>query len=121
PAGRPLPQDRGEASADALRARFRSAAASPPENPASASVRASMPSMARPGIQAWWISSSVPQTARIPPMKRAAASGERGGSGQPIAKKSRYPSTPYRIAWTNLSKSGIHDTAGTDGGDGQDV
>ena len=61
-------------------------AAAAPRNPPTVSTSASAPSMARPGIQAWWISSSVPQTARAPAIVSARSSENRGGPGQATAK-----------------------------------
>jgi hypothetical protein len=57
-----------------------------PRNPAVVSASASAASIERPGIQYWWISSSVPHTATAAATVAARIHEKRGAPGQAIAK-----------------------------------
>ncbi len=62
-------------------------ATSAPRKPPAVSTTASIPSIALPGMNAWWISSSVPQTASAPATASARRKGRRDGpAGQAMAK-----------------------------------
>ncbi len=83
---------------DSLRPRLflrsRTPAARVPTAAPVVSITQSIPSMDRPGMKAWCVSSTVPKAARAPVTARARSSVNPGRPGHRTAKSSRNASTP---------------------------